>query len=93
MLSCAFRVIYIHAEGDKPQRNAYEIGKFTMTKFEKDCHEMLKGAGRYVLEGRMEEIRKLETEQRACKNRFRLQCICQTISRLEQEYEALEELY
>ena len=93
LLSCAFRVIYIHAEGDKPQWKAYESGEFTMTRFEKDCHEMLKGAGRYILEGRMEEIRKLEKEQRACKNRFRLQCICQTISRLEQEYEALEELY
>lgn len=90
---CLQSNMYIHAEGDKPQRKAYESGEFTMTGFEKDCHEMLKGAGRYILEGRMEEIRKLEKEQRACKNHFRLQCICQTISRLEQEYEALEELY
>ncbi len=60
-----------------------------MTRFEKDYHEMLKGAGRYILENRMEEIKKLKKEQRACKNRFRFQ----TLSRLEWEYEALEELY
>ena len=53
---------------------------------------MLKGAGRYILENRMEEIKKLKKEQRACKNRFRFQGICQTLS-LEREYEALEELY
>ncbi len=63
-----------------------------MTRFEKDYHEMLKGAGRYILENRMEEIKKLKKEQRACKNRFRFQGICQTLS-LEREYEALEELY
>ncbi len=80
-------------KGEKLQRKAHESGEFTMTRFEKDCHEMLKGAGRYILEGRMEEIRKLKKEQRACKNRFRFQCICQTLSRLEREYEALEELY
>ena len=64
-----------------------------MTRFEKDCHEMLQGAGQYILEGRMEEIKKLKKEQRACKNRFRFQCISQELSRLEREYEALEELY
>ena len=42
-----------------------------MTKFEKDYHEMLKGAGRYILKKRMEEIKELKKEQRSCKNRFR----------------------
>ena len=54
---------------------------------------MLKGAGLYILQGRRAEIQKLKKEQRACKNRFRFQCICQELSRLEREYEALEELY
>ena len=64
-----------------------------MTRFEKDYHEMLKGAGLYILQGRRVEIQKLKKEQRACKNRFRFQCICQELSRLEREYESLEELY
>ena len=64
-----------------------------MTRFEKDYHEMLKGAGLYILQGRRTEIQKLKKEQRTCKNRFRFQCICQELSRLEREYEALEELY
>lgn len=80
-------------KGISPKEKAHESEKFTMTRFEKDYHEMLKGAERCILEGRMEEIRKLKKEQRACKNRFRFQCICQTLSRLEREYEALEELY
>ena len=42
-----------------------------MTRFEKDYHEMLKGAGLYILQGRRAEIQKLKKEQRACKNRFR----------------------
>lgn len=58
-----------------------------MTRFEKDYHEMLKGAGLYILQGRRAEIQKLKKEQRACKNRFRFQCICQELSRLEREYE------
>jgi hypothetical protein len=86
-------VIYIHDEGESPEEKSHESEDFTMTRFEKDYHEMLKGAGRYILEGRMEEIRKLKKEQRTCKNRFRFQCICQTLSRLEKEYEALEGLY
>ena len=64
-----------------------------MTRFEKDYHEMLKGAGWYILKKRMEEIKELKNEQRSCKNRFRFQCICQTLNRLEREYEALEGLY
>ncbi|WP_370843374.1 hypothetical protein [Megasphaera sp.] len=64
-----------------------------MTRFEKDYHELLNGTSRYVLEERAEEIRKLEKERQACKNRFRFQCICQDLSRLEREYEALEGLY
>ena len=46
-----------------------------MTRFEKDYHEMLKGAGLYILQGRRAEIQKLKKEQRACRNRFRFQCI------------------
>lgn len=64
-----------------------------MTRFEKDYQEMLKGAERYILEDRMKEIQKLKKEQRTCKNRFRFQCICQTLDRLEEEYELLEALY
>lgn len=93
MLLCAFRVIYIHDEGESPKGKAHESEEFTVTRFEKDYHEMLKGAGWCILESRMEEIRKLKKEQRVCKNRFQFQCICQTLSRLEREYEALEALY
>ncbi|WP_292017893.1 MULTISPECIES: hypothetical protein [unclassified Megasphaera] len=53
----------------------------------------MNGTSRYVLEERAEKIRKLEKERQACKNRFRFQCICQDLSRLEREYEALEGLY
>ena len=93
MLLCAFRVIYIHDKGESPKEKAHESEEVAMTRFEKDYHEMLKGAGRYILKKRMEEIKELKNEQRSCKNRFRFQCICQTLSRLEWEYEALEGLY
>ena len=36
-----------------------------MTRFEKDYHEMLKGAGLYILQGRRAEIQKLKKAQRA----------------------------
>jgi len=89
---CVWSDIYIHDERESPKGKTHESEEVTMTRFEKDYHEMLKGAGRYILENRMEEIKKLKKEQRACKNRFRFQGICQTLS-LEREYEALEELY
>lgn len=64
-----------------------------MTQFEKDYNEMLKGPEQYILENRMREINRLKNEQQTCKNHFRFQCICQTLDRLEEEYELLEELY
>ena len=41
-------------KGTSPKEKAHESEEFTMTRFEKDYHEMLKGAGLYILECRME---------------------------------------
>jgi hypothetical protein len=56
-------VIYIHDERESPKGKTHESEEVTMTRFEKDYHEMLKGVGRYILENRMEEIKKLKKEQ------------------------------
>lgn len=80
-------------KGKPFKEKTQESGAMIMTRFENDYHEMLNGASRYILEERQAEIKKLKKELRVCKNRFRIQCIYQDLSRLEREYEALEELY
>jgi len=41
-------------KGESTKEKAHESEEAAMTRFEKDYHEMLKGAGRYILKKRME---------------------------------------
>ena len=59
---------------------------------ERDYNEALIGNEFEVLQRRASEIQKLKDEASKTKNRFRLQCLFQEIERLEEEYNAIEEI-
>ena len=60
-----------------------------MTRFERDLKDAREGNEIEVLKRRKTEIEKLTAEGKACKNRFRLQCIAQEVTRLTSEYNAI----
>ena len=64
-----------------------------MTRFEKDLQEALNGNEIEVLKRRRNEIEKLTTEGKACKNGFRLTCIAQEVARLTKEYNKISEQF
>ena len=48
------------------------------------------GEGIMILRERKAELERIERQGRACKNRFRLECLAQEYNRLKREYDALD---
>ena len=63
-----------------------------MTRFEKDMQEALSGNATEVLKSRKAELEHLTREGKSCKNSFRRQCLAQEVTRLQREYNAIDEL-
>lgn len=61
-----------------------------MTRFERDLKDALAGNEIEVLTRRKAEIEKLTKEGKACKNRFRRQCIAQEVAKLTREYNEID---
>lgn len=64
-----------------------------MTRFEKDMKDALDGNEIEVLKRRKAEIERLTREGKACRNRFRMQCIAQEVARLQREYNEIDSLF
>lgn len=63
-----------------------------MTIFVRDKKEVLNGNSTVVLKERKAELEKLYREGRGCKNSFRRECIAQEYTKLQSEYNELDQL-
>ena len=63
-----------------------------MTRFEKDLLEAKNGNATIILKERKAELDRMTKEGKACKNKFRMQCIAQEVARLTKEYNEIDKL-
>lgn len=63
-----------------------------MTRFERDLKEAKNGNATVILKERKAELDRLTMEGKACKNKFRMQCIAQEVVRLTKEYNEIDRL-
>lgn len=71
-----------------------ERKKAMSTKFDKDLKLMETDADAsiMILRERKAQLERIERQGRACKNKFRLECLAQEYNQLKREYDALDQM-
>lgn len=64
-----------------------------MTRFERDYRDAQETGGVEIILRRRKELANLIEQGRACKYKFRMECIAQDVARLTAELEAIENLF
>jgi hypothetical protein len=63
------------------------------TRFEKDYEEAKHGNGIEILSSRKTQLEVLRRQFKSCRNTFKRDCLKQEITRLEEEYKKIDELF